>query len=82
MKNLYDLPQMSPLRIQLADGTMADATFHHIDGSYSYCTIDDDGPNNVFHLRAWTPMHLVDGRWEIAERDTNDEAPNSTSGPE
>ena len=32
--------------------------FHHIDGMYSYCK-DADG--NVVHLKAWTPVKILDG---------------------
>ncbi len=60
MTELYKLKCGSPLRV---DGL--DFTFHHIDGMYSLCTLDDD-PREICHLQAWTPMQLVDGRWEIA----------------
>jgi hypothetical protein len=52
----------SPLRVQTADGP-TEATFHKIDGMYSLCTVAD---GRIFHLKAWTPMVEVDGRWEIA----------------
>ena len=68
---LYELAQMSPLRVKHRDGSMVNATFHHIDGSYSYCTIDrEPKPGKLpstFHIRAWTEMVKVDGRWEIAD---------------
>lgn len=60
---LYELPNMSPLRVELEDGTIDEAMFHHIDGMYSYCETSD---GKSFHLKAWTPMKEVDGRWEIA----------------
>lgn len=59
---LHDLPNNSPLRVELKDGTMDDATFHHIDGMYSYCTTSDGKP---FHLYASTPVKKVKGRYEI-----------------
>lgn len=62
MTELYKLPRNTPLRI-LADGGYLDGTFHHIDGMYSYCTLAGGEP---FHLKAWTPMVEVDGRWEIS----------------
>ena len=66
MKKLHELPRNSPLRVYLKDGTAVDATFHYIDGMYSYCTIGGD-PEKVFHLKLWTPMVEKDGRWEIVE---------------
>ena len=62
---LYDLPKESKLRIETQGGHM-NATFHHIDGMYSFCTLDDKPEGeNIFHLKAWTPMIEVDGRWQI-----------------
>jgi hypothetical protein len=49
---LYNVPRDS--RIKLSDGTLLN--FHHIDGTYSYCT-DDDG--KVWHLAAWTEVEVV-----------------------
>ena len=72
-KKLYEIKQMSPMRIEKIDGFKYNATFHHIDGSYSYCTFDDEilipgvGRQEIFHLAAWTEMVEVDGRWEIKD---------------
>lgn len=65
-KKLYELEKMSPLRIDLDTGTDL-ATFHHIDGMFSYCETSDGRP---FHLSASTPMVLVNERWEIAPNPT------------
>jgi len=69
---LYELPRNSKLRVSAVDGNgaveMRDATFHHPDGMYSYCTVDNPKPDEgrgVFHLSVSTPMKLVDGRYEI-----------------
>lgn len=69
---LYELKRNSPMRIVKIDGTKSDATFHHIDGAYSYCTFDDEVlipgvAKSPFHLRAWTKMVEIDGKWEIKE---------------
>lgn len=61
-KPLYELKQNSPLRVFTEDGAADLATFHHIDGIYSYCTTSD---GEAFHLSATTPMKFIDGRWEI-----------------
>lgn len=64
---LYELNNNSPLRVTVADesgdnGKVDDATFHHIDGAYSYCETSD---GKSFHLGASTEMELIDGRYEI-----------------
>ena len=69
---LHKLPQMSPLRVKLKNGSWEDGVFHHIDGSYSYCTLGKEVPadtrmHQIFHLKAWTPMVYVNGRWQIDE---------------
>lgn len=61
---LYEIPNGSPLRIKLADGSIDLATFHHIDGMFSYCETSDKKP---FHLHCGTPMKFVDGRYEIED---------------
>ena len=61
MTELHRIPNNSPLRI---DGR--DATFHHIDGMYSYCTFDDAGKGSPFHIVAWAEMEEIDGRWELS----------------
>lgn len=58
---LHRLPREAPLRVEV-NGIKTLATFHHIDGMYSLCTLKD---GTIFHLKAWTPMREVDGRWEI-----------------
>jgi len=66
---LYEIPKNSPLRVTVSDyggdnGSVDLATFHHLDGMYSYCETSDGQP---FHLMADTEMELVDGRYEIKE---------------
>lgn len=62
---LYEIPNNSPLRIILEDGSVDLATFFHIDGAYSYCETSDKKP---FHLSASTPIKLVDRRYEIINK--------------
>lgn len=65
---LYELKMPVKLRVwTMDDGVVHEATCHHLDGMYSYCTLDDKKTNNVFHLSTHTPMVLVDGRYEIGE---------------
>jgi hypothetical protein len=65
-KKLYELPDNSPIRVTMIDGSREDATFGHLDGMYSYCYLDRDH-SEVFHLKGDTPMVEVDGRWEFEE---------------
>lgn len=68
---LKDLPRNAPLRVLQTDiNKMVDATTHKLDGSFSYCTVVGDIPKRgqlqrAFHLHVLTPLHMVDGRWEI-----------------
>lgn len=64
---LYDLEKGAKLKI---DGRFM--TFDHIDGMYSYITIDDiSPPNNVYHLAAWTPLKkVIEGTKEYYEIDS------------
>lgn len=52
-------------------------TFDHLDGMYSYCTVDGaPESNNVIHLSRLTPLKKVEDYYEIdSELDTNDETP-------
>lgn len=64
---LYQIPNGSKLRVTINDEKAPrSAIFHHIDGMYSLCTIDDlpEGENS-FHLSAMEEMKLVDGHYEI-----------------
>ena len=74
-KKLYEIPRHSPLRVTDSDGNIREATFHHIDGSYSYCTMDDEvlvpgkAREQIFHIQAWAPVAMVQGRWELQNED-------------
>lgn len=59
---LQDIPKNSPLRVKLNDGSTDLSTFFHCDGLYSYCKTSHGNP---FHLSRFTPMKLVNGRYEI-----------------
>jgi len=65
---LYNLPTGAPMRIQLADGSNADATYLHMDGGNAECALAAQ-PSDLFFLRGYTPMILVNDRWEIFDGD-------------
>ena len=74
IKKLYEIRGPAPLRVTDTKGNIREATFHHIDGAYSYCTMDDEVlvpgvARNPFHIQAWCPMKMVDDRWEIQNED-------------
>ncbi len=66
---LRELPRGARLKVQVfvdaeRDETETkDATFHHIDGSYSLCTLDaePDDRERIFHLHADQEMVRVEG---------------------
>jgi hypothetical protein len=62
---LMDLPNKTKLRV-LTNSGLKDAIFDHPDGMYSYCYLEED-QTQTFHLKLWTPLTLVDGRYEIAD---------------
>lgn len=72
---LYEISGPAPLRVTDTKGNIREATFHKIDGAYSYCTMDDEvlipgeARKLIFHIQAWCPMKMVDGRWEIQNED-------------
>lgn len=72
---LYNLPQKVEGGIKihgLKDDNKKDIVvlFHHLDGMYSYCTIE--GTKKVVHLSASTPLvELEDGEYRIDEGDEN-----------
>lgn len=63
MPKLHEIEAASKLRLNTDRAEGETATFHHIDGAYSYITLDSDGM--AVHLSATTPMKLVDGHYEI-----------------
>lgn len=61
---LYDLPKGAKLKVETNRGVEM-ATFHHIDGMYSYITLDKD--DEVVHLGAVQEMTKVDDHYEIKD---------------
>ena len=56
---LYQIPKQSKIKLDLNIQKGAMLTFHHVDGMYSYCTIDNmekDEAYNVVHLSVMTPL--------------------------
>lgn len=68
---LYELPRDKGIRIKAetyeGDKKLGDfIVFHHIDGIYSYCTIEGkEPPNNVCHLGANQELKKVGNHYEI-----------------
>lgn len=68
---LYDIPQGSKIKAECHNSKgekIGDwITFDHLDGMYSYCTVDGapDGEHNVVHLSGGTPLKKVGDHYEI-----------------
>lgn len=63
---LYQIKKGSSIKVTLADDTEDIATFHHIDGMYSYCTTSKGG---VFHLSTLTPLEWSkEGYYQIVSQ--------------
>lgn len=66
---LYQIPAHSKLVVRFEGREEKyPATFHHVDGMYSICTLDVDEPGlpHHFHLYAATEMVLCGDHYEIA----------------
>lgn len=55
MKKLYEIPRGSKIKLYAPNGDSEIATFHHLDGMYSYCTLEG-GHGGTIHLSALTPL--------------------------
>ena len=64
---LHEIPKNSKLIVQTGDGKDHKATFHHLDGMFSYCTIDDlpKDKYNIFHLGVMEEMVKVGNHYEL-----------------
>lgn len=67
---LYNLPQRVKGGIKIhgfvIDGKEVPLRFHHLDGMYSYCTVEDS--EKVVHLNASTPLvELGNNEYRIEE---------------
>ena len=51
---LYNVPNNTRVRVA---GTETIVNFHHIDGMYSLCTLDN---GDITHLHAWQEVEIVD----------------------
>lgn len=70
MVRLHEIPQGSKIKETVfndAGEAIGDTiTFHHIDGMYSYCTVDNAPENNnVIHLSAMTPLKPIQIKGEV-----------------
>ena len=70
---LYEIPKGSKIKVNLNSGREVFITFHHIDGMYSYCTLEDGDPDNVVHLNASTPLKQIEDYYVIEEELTTPE---------
>jgi hypothetical protein len=70
---LFEIPRNSKLKLSVSKGVEPFeekvVTFHHTDGMYSYCTVDDWEENNVLHVGVMQPMKLVDGYYVLASEE-------------
>ncbi len=68
---LYDLKRGDKIKAEClndAGKKIGDwITFDHLDGMYSYCTVDGvpEGQHNVIHLSVSTPLKKVGDYYEI-----------------
>lgn len=75
---LYDIPRESKIKVECFDAQdkkIGDfITFHHLDGMYSFCTVDGvtDDKYNIVHLSASTPLKKVGDYYEIDAEETHD----------
>lgn len=64
MVKLYDIPKGSKIREKCYNDKKelvgSVIIFHHLDGMYSYCTIE--GTKEIIHLSATTPLRQVGTR--------------------
>lgn len=72
MPHLFEIPEGSKIHVIASVHGSKEApkphlaTFHHLDGMYSFCTIDDMEEDNVFHLSGRTPLKKrTDGTYDI-----------------
>jgi len=64
---LHEIPKGSKIKVRLTSGREVFIIFHHLDGMYSYCTLDDGDSDNTVHLSRFTPLKKVDDYYEIDE---------------
>jgi len=67
---LHEIPEGSKIKVECYDAEdkkIGDViTFHHVDGMYSYCTVDGVEENNLVHLSVMTPLKKIgDDLYEI-----------------
>jgi hypothetical protein len=63
---LYEIPEGSRIKAETANDTSDFIVFHHVDGMYSYCTVEGK-PKEVCHLSASQELTLSEeGYYELA----------------
>lgn len=68
MPKLYEIPRKSTIIADIQEGDKeykdAKITFHHLDGAYSYCTVNDSG--TPVHISASAELRkLEDGTYKL-----------------
>lgn len=58
---LHQIPRGSSIKVTLKSGREVMATFHHLDGMYSYCTLNGNA-DSAFHLSVMTPLRKFTGK--------------------
>jgi hypothetical protein len=53
---LYEIPKGSQIKATLNSGKECFITFYHVDGAFSYCTLNDGDSDSTIHLAASTPL--------------------------
>jgi hypothetical protein len=68
---LYDIPRGSKIKVRTTEGDDLTITFHHLDGMYSYCTVDADqgaDAGKTVHLSASTPLYLSNDYYHVDDK--------------
>lgn len=66
MVYLCDIEKGSKIRLDIQGGGTITVTFDHLDGMYSYCTVDGPDKSEPVHLSRFTPLNKgEDGVYEI-----------------
>jgi hypothetical protein len=80
---LHEIPEGSKIKVECfneQNEKIGDViTFHHIDGMYSFCTVDGTPDNNIVHLYFATPLKKVGDFYELETTDEETKPQNKKS---
>lgn len=75
--HLHTIPNNSKMRVEFKDG-WHDCLYHHPDGLYSFCTIEDfpegSKKHNIFHLHVMANVEKVGDHYELMPPKLEDNA--------